>query len=59
MLAGKFNRMIATELSISVRTVEKHRENLMDKLGVDSLAQLVRLIVLHQNHHCGTENNLI
>jgi DNA-binding CsgD family transcriptional regulator len=36
---------IAAFLSISEKTVEKHRANLMEKLNVRNLAGLVRLAV--------------
>lgn len=39
---GYTNRQIAEELGISVRTVETHRANLMDKLGLSSRVELVR-----------------
>lgn len=34
VLAGKFNKVIADELNISMRTVEVHRANLFDKMQV-------------------------
>jgi len=40
---GLANKAIANELSISERTVEVHRSQVMKKLGVKTLAQLVRL----------------
>ncbi|MDB5799064.1 MAG: putative two-component response regulator [Rhodocyclales bacterium] len=40
---GLSNKQIARVLDLSPRTVETHRANLFEKLGVDSLAQLVRL----------------
>ena len=39
---GKMNKVIAGELGISERTVEVHRGQVMKKLGVRTLAQLVR-----------------
>jgi two-component system, NarL family, response regulator NreC len=39
---GYTNRQVADELSLSVRTVETHRANLMGKLGVTSRVELVR-----------------
>ncbi|MDR1935444.1 MAG: response regulator [Candidatus Accumulibacter sp.] len=41
--AGKSSPKIAQALDISVRTVENHRARLMEKLHVESLAELVRL----------------
>ena len=40
---GHPNKVIAHHLGISVRTVEVHRANLMDRLDVKSSAQVVRL----------------
>jgi two-component system, LuxR family, response regulator FixJ len=43
---GKANKVIARDLAISSRTVEIHRAHLMMKLGVHSLAELVRMAVV-------------
>ncbi|MDN0077508.1 response regulator [Crenobacter sp. SG2303] len=43
IIVGLPNKMIAAELDISLRTVEVHRANLLSKLGVDSVANLVKL----------------
>ncbi len=40
--AGKPSKEIARELGLSVRTVEKHRANLMAKIGVREVASLTR-----------------
>jgi DNA-binding NarL/FixJ family response regulator len=47
---GKTNKEVASLLSISVRTVEAHRAAIMNKLGIDSLAELV---------HYAIRNNII
>lgn len=39
------NKEIAAELDMSVRTVESHRSNIMARLAVDSLGELVRLAI--------------
>lgn len=39
---GSTNRMIATSLGISIKTVNNHRTNLMSKLDLHSTAELVR-----------------
>ena len=39
---GMMNKVIAADLGISERTVEVHRGQVMKKLGVRTLAQLVR-----------------
>jgi DNA-binding NarL/FixJ family response regulator len=38
---GKANKEIASELAITVRTVDAHRSRLMRKLGMHSLAELI------------------
>ena len=43
MVAGKANKVIARDLGLSPRTVEAHRAALMDRLGVKSLAEALRL----------------
>ncbi|MHC4132056.1 MAG: response regulator transcription factor [Planctomycetota bacterium] len=44
LVVGKANKLIAYELGISPKTVDFHRANIMDKLGVESVVELVRLI---------------
>ncbi len=44
---GMTNREIASQLAISVRTVEVHRFNLMRRLKVRNVAQLLRQALLH------------
>ena len=43
VISGKINRVIAEELSIGVKTVEAHRAKIMEKLDVNSLAELVQI----------------
>lgn len=43
VIAGKFNKVIAEELEISVKTVEFHRAKVMEKMAVASVAELVQL----------------
>lgn len=43
VVSGRTNRQIADELFLSVRAVEDRRARLMKKLGVRSVAELVRL----------------
>jgi DNA-binding NarL/FixJ family response regulator len=44
---GHTNREVAEILHLSTKTVEKHRANLMSKLGVDDVAGLVRMAIKH------------
>ena len=41
IVAGKSNKEIASELSLSVNTVAVHRSNIMDSLGIHKTAELV------------------
>ncbi|MCZ6528980.1 MAG: response regulator [Chloroflexi bacterium] len=47
MAEGNTNRTIAGLMNVSVRSVEIHRANLMEKLGVHDLAGLVRVAIRH------------
>jgi len=42
VIEGKLNKVIADELSISVKTVEFHRARVMEKMGAASVAMLVQ-----------------
>jgi DNA-binding CsgD family transcriptional regulator len=42
---GRTNKEIAKRLSISVRTVERHRSSIMDKLGLQNRAELIAYAV--------------
>ena len=46
VIAGKPNKIIASDLAISPKTVEIHRGRVMEKLQVESVAELVRLDLL-------------
>src|SRR4051812_12477127 len=48
LVEGKSNRKVAESLGISIRTAETHRAALMRKLGLDSIAGLVRYAI--RNH---------
>jgi FixJ family two-component response regulator len=51
VVAGKSNKVIAAELGLSMKTVEVHRKRVMDKMGAESLADLIRLVVLTAKKH--------
>ena len=46
IIAGRSNPEIAGQLFVSVKTVETHRTNLMRKLGMHNLAQLMRFAAI-------------
>ncbi len=45
VIEGQLNKGIAKELAISLRTVETRRHNVLEKVGVSSVPELVRLYV--------------
>lgn len=45
VLKGRPNKLIADDLCISMKTVEAHRANLMNKLDVKTVTELVRLAI--------------
>ena len=45
LLDGKANKVIASELDVSQRTVEIHRARVMEKMQADSVAMLVRIVL--------------
>ena len=42
---GLANKQIADELSLSIKTIEKHRQNLMNKLKIHDIATLTRYAI--------------
>lgn len=44
VVQGQANKVIAQDLGVSQRTVELHRARVMHKMGVRSLAELVRVV---------------
>ncbi len=45
MAEGKSTKQIASDLSLSAKTVETHRRQLMGKLGLDNVAELTKYAV--------------
>jgi FixJ family two-component response regulator len=43
IVAGRLNKQIADDLNISIKTVEAHRANIMEKLGVNKVADLLKI----------------
>ena len=44
VITGMLNKQIAGELGIAEKTVKVHRGRMMQKLGVTSVAELVKLV---------------
>lgn len=51
VVAGKLNKTIADVLGISIKTVELHRSNLMQKLGARNVAEVIRIALGHEQPH--------
>ena len=45
VVSGKLNKVVASTLGIPLRTVEDRRQKIMRKLGVESLAELVQIVI--------------
>ena len=45
MTQGKQNKVIGQELGVSPRTIEIHRARVMEKMGAQSVAELVRMML--------------
>ncbi len=43
IVAGRLNKQIADDLNISIKTVEAHRANIMEKLQVTTVADLMKI----------------
>jgi DNA-binding NarL/FixJ family response regulator len=50
---GLANKQIASELSISIKTVEKHRQQVMNKLNIHDVATLTRYAISKGIVECG------
>jgi two-component system uhpT operon response regulator UhpA len=44
LVAGKHSKQIAGELGIGEKTVAKHRAGVLEKMRVDNVVELVRLM---------------
>lgn len=49
ILAGKYNKVIADEMQIAMRTVEVHRARIFEKMGVRSAVDLAQLLAELKN----------
>jgi two-component system response regulator FixJ len=49
VVQGKLNKTIADILGISIKTVELHRSNMMQKMGARSIAELMRRVLIRED----------
>ncbi|MBC8011578.1 MAG: response regulator transcription factor, partial [Burkholderiales bacterium] len=56
---GYANKQIAAMLSISIKTVEKHRQQLMNKLDIHDTAGLTRHAIASGVIECGVRLTII
>jgi len=50
VVTGQLNKQIAATLGLSHKTIEVHRAHVMEKMEADSLADLVRMAVVLEDH---------
>ncbi len=51
IVAGRLNKQIADDLGISIKTVEAHRANIMEKLEVTTVADLMKVALTKPEAH--------
>jgi DNA-binding NarL/FixJ family response regulator len=56
---GSANKQVAAELGISIKTVEKHRQHLMDKLKIHDTAGLTRYAIAHGIIESGVQLTIV
>jgi FixJ family two-component response regulator len=57
VISGKSNKVIAADLTLSMKTVEVHRAHVMEKLQATSLADLIRLVLLGEGNDTDDGSN--
>lgn len=55
---GKANKQIADVMGISIKTVEKHRQQVMNKLNIHNISGLTRYAITHGVIHLGSQDDV-
>lgn len=56
---GHVNKEIASTLCLSIKTVEKHRQQLMDKLSIHDIASLTRYAIANGLVECSVPARVV
>ena len=55
---GKLNKQAASELCVSIKTVEKHREHIMKKLGIRGIVGLTHFAIYAGIIQCNPQRSM-
>ncbi|HCS52056.1 response regulator [Rubinisphaera sp.] len=56
VVEGQTSRQVADNLGIAVKTVDAHRANMMKKLGVNNVAELIHKVIMYRSDDIPSES---
>jgi len=59
VVEGRLTKQIAKSLGISTKTVEVHRSNVTKRMGVASVAQLVKIVTNHKSYEAAGRQRVV